>query len=488
MLCAFFVHFVVKKNTMKIKKIQNLNNFTGTILIPVFETTVKSIIPIEYHGVTVYSQVFYGKKDTHYLVEKYDCTHVFIGLGKELDYKALKTTFRRIASKQKEVFAKNVALVIPEKFNANQVEAAFSGLVLGTYDLGHYKKTESHPFMNADFELNYISNTDIVEAANKGIKIANAQLETFALVDLPPNKITPKYLANWATETGKKYGFEVTVFGKDKATEVGLHSFLSVGKGSAQEPQFIIMEYKPDGAKKHIGLVGKGITFDTGGLNIKTAGMVQMKCDMAGGAAVLGTMQLIADLKLPIRVTAIVPACENSVDAQSFLPSDVIQSYAGHSIEIIDTDAEGRLILADGLSYLIKNYKPETVVDLATLTGSVVGTLGYECAGLFTNNDELSKKLQQAGDAIGERLWQLPLWDAYKSDIESDIADVKNYSGKPVAGAISAAKFLEFFTKEHTSWAHLDVAGVAFGDDEFAKSKHATAYGVHLLTKFIENL
>ena len=473
---------------MKIKKIQNLDNFTGTILIPVFETTAKSIVPIEYHGVTVYSQVFYGKKDTHYLVEKYDCTHVFIGLGKELDYKSLKTIFRRIASKQKEVFGKNVALIIPENFSTNQVEASVSGLLLGTYNLGHYKKTEAHPFLNADFELNYIANSDFDEAASKGIKIANAQLETFALVDLPPNKITPKYLANWATETGKKYGFEVTVFGKDKATEVGLHSFLSVGKGSAQEPQFIIMEYKPANAKKHIGLVGKGITFDTGGLNIKTAGMVQMKCDMAGGAAVLGAMKLISDLKLPVRVTAIVPACENSVDALSFLPSDVIQSYAGHSIEIIDTDAEGRLILADGLSYLIKNYKPETVVDLATLTGSVVGTLGYECAGLFTNNEELSKKLQQAGDEIGERLWQLPLWDVYTPDIESEIADVKNYSGKPVAGAISAAKFLEFFTDKHTSWAHLDIAGVAFGDDEFAKTKHATAYGVHLITNFIENL
>lgn len=473
---------------MKIKKIQNLDNFTGTILIPVFETTAKSIVPIEYHGVTVYSQVFYGKKDTHYLVEKYDCTHVFIGLGKELDYKSLKTIFRRIASKQKEVFGINATLIIPDNFNANQVEAAVSGLQLGTYDLGHYKKTEAHPFLKTDFELNYIAIADFDDAANKGIKIANAQLETFTLVDLPPNKITPKYLANWATETGKKYGFEVTVFGKEKVTEIGLHSFLSVGKGSAQEPQFIIMEYKPADAKKHIGLVGKGITFDTGGLNIKTAGMVQMKCDMAGGAAVLGAMQLIADLKLPIRVTAIVPACENSVDALSFLPSDVIQSYAGHSIEIIDTDAEGRLILADGLSYLIKNYKPETVVDLATLTGSVVGTLGYECAGLFTNNEGLSKKLQQSGDAIGERLWQLPLWEAYKPDIESEIADVKNYSGKPVAGAISAAKFLEFFTDNHASWAHLDIAGVAFGDDEFAKTKHATAYGVHLITNFIENL
>jgi leucyl aminopeptidase len=212
-----------------------------------------------------------------------------------------------------------------------------------------------------------------------------------------------------------------------------------------------------------------------------------MKCDMAGGAAVFGAMQLIADLKLDVKVTAIVPCCENSVDSKSFLPSDVISSYSGSSIEIIDTDAEGRLILADGLSYLIKNFKPEIVIDIATLTGSSVGTFGYECGALFTNNDVISKKIQAIGNEIGERLWQLPLWDCYKSDIESEIADVKNYSGKPVAGAISAAKFLEFFTEKHTAWAHLDVAGVAFGDDEFAKTKHATAYGVHLLTKFIEN-
>jgi leucyl aminopeptidase len=137
---------------------------------------------------------------------------------------------------------------------------------------------------------------------------------------------------------------------------------------------------------------------------------------------------------------------------------------------------------------MLKNFNPEYLVDIATLTGSSVSTLGYECGALFTNNEFLSEKLQEAGNAVGERLWQLPLWDVYKQDIESDIADVKNFSGKPVAGAISAAKFLEYFTNEHLAWAHLDVAGVAFGDDEFAKSKHATAYGVHLLTKFIENL
>ncbi|MBM6499071.1 leucyl aminopeptidase family protein [Flavobacterium macrobrachii] len=473
---------------MKTKQIQNLDNFTGTILIPVFETNAKSIIPIEYHGISVPSKVFYGKKDTHYVVEKYDCTHIFIGLGKEIDYKAIKTIFRRISSKQKELFNKNLVVVLPNELKNEQVEALFSGLILGTYNLGHYKKTEAHPFLTNDFVFQYIAKENLDEIISKGIKIAQAQLETFNLVDLPPNKVTPKYLADWATETGKKYGFNVTVFGKEKATEVGLHSFLSVGQGSAREPQFIIMEYNPANAKKHIGLVGKGITFDTGGLNIKTAGMVQMKCDMAGAGAVLGAMQLIADLQLPYRVTAIVPACENSVDATSFLPSDVINSYSGHTIEIIDTDAEGRLILADGLSYLIKNYKPETVLDLATLTGSVVGTLGYECAGLFTNNEDLSKKLQNTGSQIGEKLWQLPLWDDYKGDIDSEIADVKNYSGKPVAGAISAAKFLEFFTEKHPSWAHLDIAGVAFGDSEFAKTKHATAYGVHLITKFIENL
>ncbi len=477
---------------MKINSIKKLDNFSGTILIPVFETYEKSLIPIDFHGVSVSSKVFYGKKDTHYIFEKYNTTHIFIGLGKNPDYKSLKTIFRRIVSQHKGLYHTDVAIVIPEQFTNEQVEAAISGMYLGTYDLGHFKSEKQiHPFLNPNFELQLFSKIDYDKTVSKALKIANAQLGILSLVDLPPNKITPKYLANWATETGNTYGFDVEVLGFEAAKKAGLGSFLAVGKGSQNEPQFVIMNYVPENSNdktKHVGLVGKGITFDTGGLNIKTSAMVQMKCDMAGGAAVFGAMQLIADLKLPVKVTAIVPCAENSVDAKSFLPSDVIQSYSGHSIEIIDTDAEGRLVLADGLSYLIKNFNPEYIIDIATLTGSCVGTFGYECAGLFTNNDELSKKLQESGDEIGERLWQLPLWDCYKQDIESDIADVKNYSGKPVAGAISAAKFLEFFTEEHKSWAHIDIAGVAFGDGEFAKSKHATGYGVHLLTKVIENL
>ncbi|TDD94907.1 leucyl aminopeptidase family protein [Flavobacterium cellulosilyticum] len=477
---------------MKLNTISKLEHYKGTILIPVFETYEKSLVPIEFHGVSVNSRVFFGKKDTHYIVEKYDCIHIFIGLGKVIDYKSLKTVFRRISANQKDFFGVNVAFILPDMFSKEQIEATFTGLKLGTYNLGHYKKDKKvHPFLNSNFELQIVSKKNNEKAAEKGLKIADAQIETLQLVDLPPNVVTPKYLANWAKESGIKYGFDVEVFDYKASEKAGLGAFLSVGKGSENEPQFVIMTYVPenvDTKMKHVGLVGKGITFDTGGLNIKTAGMVQMKCDMGGGAAVFGAMQLIADLKLPVKVTAIVPCAENSVDAKSFLPSDIIKSYSGNTIEIIDTDAEGRLVLADGLSYLIKNFKPEYLIDIATLTGSAVGTLGYECAALFTNNDTISKKLQESGDAIGERLWQLPLWDCYKSDIDSDIADVKNYSGKPVAGAISAAKFLEYFTEDHKAWAHLDIAGVAFGDDEFAKSKHATAFGVHLLTKFIENL
>jgi leucyl aminopeptidase len=379
----------------------------------------------------------------------------------------------------------------PVEFTNDQVEATVSGLFLGTYNTGHFKKTEQHPLLNEDFNLSIISKKELDDSVSKGIKIAAAQLDILKLVDLPPNVVTPKYLSNWASQSAMKYGFEVKTLGLNEMIDEGLGAVLAVGQGSDNEPQFVIMNYTPDFTDikpKHIGLVGKGITFDTGGLNIKTAGMVHMKCDMAGGAAVFGAMQLIAHLKLPIKVTAIVPCAENSVDSKSFKPSDVIHSYNGTSIEIIDTDAEGRLVLADGLSYLIKNFKPEYIVDIATLTGSSVGTFGYECGALFTNNASISKKLQESGDAIGERLWQLPLWDCYKTDIESDIADVKNYSGKPVAGAISAAKFLEYFTDNHKAWAHLDIAGVAFGDDEFSKSKHATAYGVHLLAKFVENL
>ena len=253
------------------------------------------------------------------------------------------------------------------------------------------------------------------------------------------------------------------------------------------------MEYRPkkEPAKglKKIGLVGKGVTFDTGGLSIKpSANMHYMKSDMGGAAAVFGTMEAAAKLQLPVHLVGIVPSTDNSVDALSIKPSDVIDSYSGKTIEVIDTDAEGRLILADGLCYMARNYRPDTMIDLATLTGSTVRTFGYHAAGLFSNNDALAAQLFAASERSGERSWRLPLWDAYKDDIKSDVADLRNFSGRPMAGAIGAAKFLEAFIEGHPAWAHLDIAGVAFNDSEFSSQKSATAFGVRLLLDYISHL
>jgi len=213
-----------------------------------------------------------------------------------------------------------------------------------------------------------------------------------------------------------------------------------------------------------------------------------MKSDMGGAAAVLGMVELAAQLKLPVRIIGVIPSTENCTDGSSTKPGDVINSYAGKTIEVIDTDAEGRLILADGLSYAVREFKPNVIIDLATLTGSVIQTLGYEAAGLFTSSDMLAADLIKSGEHTGERLWRLPVWDEYKEELSSDIADLKNYHGKPLAGAIVAAKFLEVFTDEHPEWAHLDIAGMAFGEAEFAPGRAGTAFGIRLLRDYLSAL
>jgi len=476
---------------MKIKILKTVNKFKGLVILPFLEDDRSLKIPEGFGPIEVSKNLFSGKKDTQFIVEDKKAEKIFllIGLGKNPEYHSVKTIFRRLTAKQESLLSEEILLVFPAEMEASWLEAAVSGLLLGTYRLGHFKKSETEPKNWRDTTLSiFSSQKNALEIAEKGLKIAYAQLETFKLVDLPPNVVTPEYLAEWAKKAGKQYDFNVKILGRKKSEKEGLKAFLAVAQGSQREPQFIVMKYQHKDASKHIGLVGKGVTFDTGGLNIKTAGMVHMKCDMGGAACVLGAMQLIADLKLPVNVTAIVPCVENAVDNLSFLPSDVIGSYSGKTIEIIDTDAEGRLILADGISYLIKNHQPDTVIDFATLTGSAVGTFGYECAALFTNDTSLSQNLQDCGLAINEKVWPLPLWDAYKSEMDSEIADIKNFHGKPFAGAITAAKFLQAFTENHSSWAHIDIAGTAFGDSEFAKTKHATAFGLHLLIKLLENL
>lgn len=427
-----------------------------------------------------------------------------LGLGNAPGFQEILKTFRSFSHKFRQKLPPRIAVsLLHDNLSgdaATWTEAAVNGLALGAYQIGHYKTTTAnngHVLARPDAGLAILVEEKLAagcrKAARQGLAVAETQMRIFQLVNAPSNKKTPQSLAQWAMESGKQYGYSVKVLDKEQILAEGLHALLAVNRGSEHPPAFIIMEYRPAKMPKRklktIGLVGKGVTFDTGGLSIKpSANMHYMKSDMGGAAAVFGMMEVAAKLQLPVHLAGIVPSTDNSVDAKAIKPSDVIGSYSGKTIEVIDTDAEGRLILADGLCYMARNYRPSTMINLATLTGSTVRTFGYHAAALFSNNDELAARLCAAGERTGERLWRLPLWDVYKDDIRSDVADLRNFSGKPVAGAIGAAKFLEAFIEGHPAWAHLDIAGVAFNDSEFSSQKSATAYGVRLLLDYISHL
>jgi leucyl aminopeptidase len=426
-----------------------------------------------------------------------------LGLGKNPDQSDYIKAFRSFFFNQKKKLPNQVAIDLTISQLAPQVEFIVNGICLGNYDLDLYKtdkKSEPNFFQKADSSVEIIVSEKAIqkatEAAQIGEEIAKTQIRILDLVNEPANKKYPAKVAEFALESGKKYGFDVKIFDEKQCAEMGLNALLAVGKGSTENPaRFIVMETSPptpllEGeGRKTVGLVGKGVTFDTGGISIKGSnGMSYMKSDMAGAGAVLGTMELVAKLKLPIHVVGVIPCTENCVDGNALKPSDVIHSYSGKTIEVIDTDAEGRLILADGLSYIKKNYNPDVIIDLATLTGNCIAALGYVAAALLSNNDELAGKLLKTSQLTGEKLWRMPLWDDYKDAMKSDIADIKNLSSAPVAGAITAAKFLELFIDGHKNWAHLDIAGMAFGDSEFGSMKSATAYGVRLLTAWLRGL
>jgi leucyl aminopeptidase len=310
------------------------------------------------------------------------------------------------------------------------------------------------------------------------------------LIDAPANHKTPEFLGHWAKDSAVDSNYKCTVLHQKELIEQKFDAVLAVGKGSVHPPVVIINEYLPKKGKGvDIGLVGKGITFDSGGVSIKPSqNLHYMKSDMGGSAVVLGVVEVAARLKLNINIVSVVASAENAVDAASYRPGDVINSHSGKTIEIIDTDAEGRLVMADAISFIIKKYQPEQLIDLATLTGSVVRTLGYAAAGMFTPSNEMADRMSKVGEDVHERVWRLPLYDDFESDLHSDIADIRNFSGKPIGGAINAAKFLESFTESHEKWMHLDIAGVAFGDSNYSKMKSASGYGVQLLTSYIKSL
>ncbi|OAV44176.1 M17 family metallopeptidase [Lewinella sp. 4G2] len=390
----------------------------------------------------------------------------------------------------------------------DKITAAFTaGLLLGRYQPGFWKSEEQlHPLAAAGSLITFSHDSSALASAYlRERTLVDTQMEIMALVDAPANIKRPQYLAAWAEKSGKKYGYDVQVLDKAACEAEGLGALLAVNRGSEDPARFIIMQYKyqetgaaagaGEGTEqdqtplRKIAIIGKGITFDTGGVSIKgSQNLHLMKSDMGGAAAVFGTMEAIAKLKVKAHVIGIVPATDNSVDALSIKPSDVITGHSGKTIEIIDTDAEGRLVMSDGLSYANKYFQPDYLLDIATLTGSAVRTFGYECGALMSKNQAMSDALLAAGTASGEKLWPLPTWDAYRAGLDSDVADIKNYSGRPINGAIDAFKFLEFFTDEHPAFAHLDIAGVALKQGPFAKDRQATGFGMRLLVEWLEGL
>ena len=318
-------------------------------------------------------------------------------------------------------------------------------------------------------------------AVLQGHAVATGMALAKDLGNLPGNLCTPTHLADTAESLGKQYEFDVEVLDRDDMKKLGMGSFLSVARGSHQPPKFIVMHYKGGKAKaKPIVLVGKGITFDTGGISLKPAAeMDEMKYDMCGAASVLGTFKAVAQMGLPINLVGLIPTTENMPGGGATKPGDVVTSMSGQTIEVLNTDAEGRLILCDALTYA-ERFKPECVIDIATLTGACVVALGKIPSGLLANDDELAAEILKRGTESGDRAWQLPLWDEYQELLKSNFADMGNIGGR-YAGTITAACFLSRFTKEY-KWAHLDIAGTAWVSGD---AKGATGRPVPLLAAFL---
>ena len=417
---------------------------------------------------------------------------LLVGLGRERDFSESSYRAAAIAAARAvrgtgatDVVSSLAELPLKKRDTGWKVEQSALAFLEAAYRFDRLKSkppAERKPLKKVT--LHVARKADVAEAeiaADRAAAIAEGTRFAKDLGNLPGNHCTPTYLAEQAVELGKRHGIKVEVFDAKGIEKLGMGSFLAVAQGSRQPPRFIVMEYR--GGKKDeppVCLVGKGVTFDTGGISIKPAGeMDEMKFDMCGAASVLGTMKAIALLKLPLNVVGAIPATENMPGGNAIKPGDVVTTMSGQTVEILNTDAEGRLILCDALTY-VERFKPAAVVDIATLTGAMVVALGHVTSGLFANSDPLARELTQAGDEAWDRAWQLPLFDDYQEGLKSNFADIPNIGSRP-GGAITAACFLSRFTKAY-AWAHLDIAGTAW---KSGTEKGATGRPVGLLTHFL---
>jgi leucyl aminopeptidase len=420
-------------------------------------------------------------------------TVVVVGLGKAKDMTA--QSIEEAGAKLYDALSQEprVTIVLDDIKNAavdgGDVAAALvSGAVLKSYRFDKYRTTEK---ASAKPKLNSIAVASnafaearaaykVREAVNAGV------LLTRDLVSEPPNVLNPVTFAERAKALAGD-GLKVKVIGRKDMEKMGMGALLGVSLGSITEPKMVVFEW--NGAGKDdptVAFVGKGVTFDSGGISLKPgAGMWDMKWDMGGAGVVTGLFKALAGRKAKVNAVGILGLVENMPDAKAQRPGDVVTSADGQTIEVLNTDAEGRLVLADALWYVQEHHKPDTIVDLATLTGAIIAALGPHYAGLFSNDDDLSSQLQAAGQGVNERLWRMPVGPEYDKMINSPIADMKNLGGK-YAGATTAAQFLQRFIRKGTAWAHLDIAGVTWGEGPTALApKGGTGYGVRLLDRFV---
>jgi leucyl aminopeptidase len=423
---------------------------------------------------------------------------LLVGLGERSSFTLgeLRKTAATVARRARSLGVHEAAFALPEGAGSARAaaEGATEGAILGLYRFTRYKSSGRAEAVEEDGPDRELEAFELIldggaeeEAASRGadvgVKLAQATLLARDLANEPSNTATPEYLAQRAREIAGKYGMEVTVLDRDGIEEEGLVGLATVGRSATNEPRFIVLEHKKGGDAAPVVLVGKAVTFDSGGISIKpSGGMEDMKFDMSGGAAVLGAMEAVGALGLPLNVVALVPATENLPGGDAFKPGDVLRMHSGKTVEIVTTDAEGRLILADALSYA-RRYEPAAVVDCATLTGACHVALGDYASGLMGNDEDLIAEVRTAGETTGERAWPLPLFDEYTDQIRGDTADIKNSGGR-YGGALTAGAFLKEFADY--PWAHLDIAGTAYGKKGNAYTpKGATGIPARLLVEFL---
>lgn len=418
---------------------------------------------------------------------------ILLGLGEQ--DKITTEQLRRIYSTlMKAAMGKKIASVnviipeIPSLSEENLIRGISEGMLLTNYLFDKHKKDPAKALVK---KVTFIDHgKKALDIANKALVICQGVYLARDLVNENADLITPEYLAECAKEISKEQpSIKTTVLNKKQIEKEKMGLLLAVNRGSAHDPVFIIMSYKGNPkTSDHTVYVGKGITYDTGGLNIKTSNMEIMKCDMAGAAVGLATILTAARLKLKANLTVVIPATENAIDAASYKVGDVYPSYLGKTVEITNTDAEGRLILADALAYACKKLEPTRLIDMATLTGGIDIALGVETTGLMSNDDALSDALIRAGSETFERVWRLPTYEEYKDAMKSDIADLKNSSGRS-ASSIRGAMFLREFIDDRIPWAHFDIASTAFLSEPLRyHPKHGTGVGVRLMIDFLEHL